>query len=244
MIFVSVMLYELARELGLQGAVQEFHAQLADRDKRDVMPCVRVVERLRHFDEVKLCLDPGATGITKARSRHAHEFHEATDCDVWVCVDDDVDAEDETCRGIVQLARFRQALVLAPCWLRDGRHVNVALREPPIALQWGELSYFAALMGGFGLVAMHRDPFEQVRDMFDVETLRYVDDDDRTKVALFRDVIEHGRWWSEDLSFCHRVRATRLEILALATGATMHADRVLDLRTLEQQPRLVLNPEQ
>jgi hypothetical protein len=186
------------------------------------------------------------------RSRAAHAAF-TSPADLWMSIDDDVEATFETLQALVEAVRSEpgKLVVVAPCWLRgkvQGGHldqvecINVAFDEsaPSHArlLPQSGARCFPAIAGGFGLVAMSRTTLEHA--LLANAHLSYRDDDGEQRVGLFHEDLADGRWWGEDLSFFrHLPPDVRVEVLA--TGHTAHAGMVLDLSTLAEQTRMRLD---
>jgi hypothetical protein len=240
LIFLSIGLYALAKEHGSRAAAHVFRAQLTDPGAGS-LPCVRVVARLRELDDLKLFPDFGGSATAKMRSRAAAAALESG-CDVWISCDDDVEAPGDVLRDLVEaVAGDEPAVCIAPCWLRGGDLVNVGHELDAVsavrALPSGGRTV-KCLAGGFGLVAVNRVLLERMAAAH--PELAYVDDDGKTKHALFSEVIARRRWWGEDLSFFRRVpEGTRIE--CLIAGATSHDGHVLDCATIATQPTMLLS---
>lgn len=262
MIFVSLSVYSLAKELGPDNAVAEVHRQLAAAatdQVEDYLPAVKVIARLRLLDSVALRIDAGATVIAKARSRAFHSaLFENVEADVWISVDDDVDATKQTLEWLVEAVRERQTgaelervpgprICLAPYLLRNSKtQVETLSVDLPQVFMHRHLSgggrVRTATSGGFGLVALNRAAIEAIArhwgNAAPLESLHWRDDDGKNKLAIFREELSDGRWYGEDLSFFRRV-PRGVDVEALCTGITSHAGEVLRLETvpaLQQAP--------
>lgn len=246
MIFVSLSVYALGKELGPDDAVAEVHRQLAECAHStavvadDFLPAVRVIARLRLLDELELRIDAGATVIGKARSRafHAAQLSKA---DVWISVDDDIDATKQTLEWILEaVARPAPTLCLAPYLLRRAREQTTTLSVSlPLIYTHRNLSnggrVRSAEHGGFGLVCLNRAAIDAVARHWDnplsFKSLAFVDDDGEQKLALFHDQLMDRKWWGEDISFFRRLPKD-VEVVALSSGVTCHEGLVLDLKTV------------
>lgn len=242
MIVVSLLTYQLGKELGIAGAAREVWRQLASgeaswRTDRDVsgdrvLPCVRTIRLLRELDDV-MVYHGASTTLPKARSRAAHAVLDTLGADVWVMIDDDVETDLATLARLVDIARAGKVAVL-PCAVRSTQHdhrVNVvwhgSLVDPT-----GGVSTRAVLRGGCGLMIVPRLALERVRDKYRDE-LSYTDDDGVTRVGLFHTLMlrdtSPALWLGEDYSFCERLRAAGVAIAAPVEGLSVHAGAVLDL---------------
>lgn len=262
-VYCSVSTYWLGRTVGIDKSREVFarQLQLADEAVRraiafgevaqpDVLPCVHTITGLRSLvDQVQLAHDAGGTVIGKVRSR---AFHGAltSDADVWLSVDDDVDASPATLAWLLgAVDDSMPRICVAPCLLRRGDKAiaNVELYETGIerhvvphginpevvgATALGStLGVVRPIKGaGFALVAVNRAALECLRADWDIPEMRYLDDDGVTRIALFHDQLEGGKWWGEDRSFFRRVAASKMvTVEALLTGETAHAGMVLEL---------------
>ena len=70
-VFLSVLTYELGRQVGISEAPHEFRRQVDDPTSPDNLPAARVAARLAELGTVMLYHGAG-TNLSKARSRAAH----------------------------------------------------------------------------------------------------------------------------------------------------------------------------
>lgn len=220
MIFASTLIYSLGKQLGYQGAVDEFHKQLKNPGPSS-LPCVRTIARLQQLDDVQLMVDPACTSIAKARSR---AFHAAamSSADVWVSIDDDSEATADTLDLMLQAARSGGDLVIAPCLLRGQDRVNVALYQIESERELLDgARLIRAHAGGLAISALGRRAMATLAAAYSPDLL-FTDHDGVQRLALFAEEIIGGQWFGEDVSFCARVTAAGLVIEALATGVTSH----------------------
>lgn len=238
MIVVSVLTYALGKALGIAGAARALARQLLD-EHGEVLPCVRTVQRLQMIDELML-YHGASTTLPKARSRAAHAALAAPKADVWIMIDDDVETDLDTLSRIVAVARSGSVVVL-PCAVRgteQDHRVNVLWQDSLIRLVGG-VSVRAVARGGCGLMAVPRVALELVRDA-NSERLTYHDDDGERRVALFEQMfvggIESQMWLGEDYSFCERLKAAGVDIVAPVEGWSMHDGAVLDLGDASRMP--------
>lgn len=239
-VFMSTMLYGLSRELGPADAVAELHRQVDELSsavitREDYLPVASLLDRAAKLFEVQLLVDAGASNIAKARSRHAHEFLKSG-CDVWITVDDDVDASSETLQALYDaVAGGAPSVCAAPCLLRDQGMANVAFEEVVVDRKLDSGAHLRSMLfAGLGLCAISREALLRHA----VQT-RFVDDDGEAKIGFFDSVWVPRRvgdapsemlydWYGEDLSFFLGLeRSVRVE--ALLTGMTKHAGELLDL---------------
>lgn len=235
----SVGLYALAKEHGAKEARLIFRKMLDAPEEPSALPCVRTLMRVRELAEVKLFPDFGGSATAKMRTRAAAAAADAV-CDVWVSCDDDVEGSGEVVRDLLEaVAGDAPAVCLAPCLLRGGEVVNVAVadglataRELPSGGQ-----AIPCIAGGFGLVAVNIAALDAAIKAH--PELRFEDDDGATRCALFLELLDASRWWGEDLSFFRRLApGTRIE--CLVRGVTVHDGAALDLDTIHERTRMQL----
>lgn len=245
MILASVMTYELSRRLGKDAAAKLFHEQANSALETSEAPCVpaiNVVRKLRRFADVAVLHDAGGTSIGHARSRAFSVALAANDCDIWISVDDDIDASPETLRHLVgSIDPDSPQIVIVPCWLRTAEVVNVTL-DPESVLDRVSPSgarLRRALFGGFGMVAVSRAALREIAAAW--PDLLFVDDDGATRHGIFCEYIYSGWWAREDYAFFSRVpEHVRIEVLL--SGLTDHGGKRLRLDTADQQPQIPLPP--
>lgn len=236
MIYVSTSVYALGRELGKDGAVEELRRQVANPDNES-LPCARVVARLARLDTLAHHIDPRSTSIGRSRSRAMAEFRERPDFDVWVSCDDDVEADEETLRWLVEAVRQSRGVCIVPCWLgRTDPVVNLILTEAVARPVGKDGLAIGCRAGGFGLVAMHQDAVAAVYE--DHPELLFIDEDGREKLGAFVEVVEGGKWWTEDLAFFLKWLPERVRREALVTGRSVHGGRLLTLQEVPSLPRI------
>jgi hypothetical protein len=236
MLFVSSHFYALGRQHGIDQAVRIINLQLQAPD-RESLPVVRVVTRLREIEDLQLRLDTGATCIGKARSRAFHDALAAKDCDVWVTIDDDLDCSMVTLRWMLEAVRSSDGICIVPYLLRPTKarawRTSVEIFDYQVAAK-RQLSNGGAVIpgvrGGFGLVAMSRHAMVEIAAAN--EQTRYQDDDGVSRLGVFQDLVEGGRWYGEDLSFFRRV-PSNVPIEVLVTGDTVHDGAPMKLEHLE-----------
>ena len=261
MIFVSTMTYAMGKEIGFPEACAEFLRQLADPDTES-LPCVRTIARLRSYDAVGIWHDASATCLGKSRSRAFHAALEAFagagagPDDVYITVDDDVEADSHTLGLVLEAVRGERNVLIAPCITRGSNVVNVAL-EPNAAERTTRSGarLVRARSGGFGLVAMSYETMLAMVAAY--PDLHFLDDDNTKpgvpqvrKTALFFDLLEpvgdgsaEQSWTGEDVAFCVRAHRAGIALEALCTGFTVHAGQglklecVTELQTIPERPK-------
>jgi hypothetical protein len=183
----------------------------------------------------------GSTLITKARSRAAGFFLRSP-ADVWLTVDDDIEADAATLRKLVLTARATRGVVGVPYVLRDGRALSFefATLDPTRVHASGEVWTYLAEGGiGFGLVAMHRRAIERM-----AEGAAWVGTREEGFPALFLEAIgtnqgtRRHEWVGEDYYFSRGCHARDVPMCLLCDVAVSHAGHVCRLtRELELQVR-------
>ena len=238
MICLTTMIYALARELGISEAQAEVMNEL-ERVDQDSLPVVRTIARLRAIDHVGTYIDAGCTSIGRARSRAFHAAL-ASEAEIWICCDDDVEATLQTLQYLVAAVQSSGGICIAPCWIRSGKEekvANVALLHHERSQGIRELPCGArmvpAIQGGFGLVAIAKPAMLAIS--YACEDLWFVDDDGETRLAVFHELLADGKWWSEDLSFFRRLPKD-IVVEALVSGTTSHDGQILQLQDLLEQP--------
>lgn len=233
MIVVSLLTYQLGKQLGIMSAAREVSRQLAAGAlSGDELPAVRTIQRLRSIDTCML-YHGASTTLPKARSRAAHAALAATDADLWCMIDDDVETDAETLARLVAIARAGTVAVL-PCLVRStlgDQRINV-LWQGSLINPIGGVATRAVNRGGCGLMVVPRAALERVRDEF-AEELSYDDDDGARRVALFAMMMTGDResrmWLGEDYSFCERLWSAGVELAAPIEGRSVHDGLLLDL---------------
>lgn len=239
LLFVSTATYALGKQIGFERASAEFQRQL-EQPTANSLQCVRVIARLRELEPVAVWHDASATSIGKSRSRAFFEFLRSG-ADVWITVDDDVDADTQTLHWLLSAVRSSTPRVcLAPCLTRGSNVVNVALprvRQPADSRELpGGGRTMRVLAGGFGLVAISRLAAQTMADFF--PHLGFLDDDQQLKLAVFQEMLArepegHHTWCGEDVSFCRRAQLAGVQTECLLTGYTVHDGQALKLADVE-----------
>lgn len=248
-IFASVLTYELAKAMGIEAAQHEFRRQVDNPKSVESLPAARMVARLREIGNVMLC-HPAGTSLPKVRSRTAHEAHKwlrDNGGGIWVMCDDDVECDLPTLNRMIAAAGESRVSVL-PCPIRgtaaERSTINV-LWDGSLVLEEhtataGNLLVRLVRRGGCGMMIV---PFEALHLVLeasreDREIGDWLDDDGQIKVALFQQMIcrelganpPGGRWLGEDYSFCERLRAAGIPIVAPVEGMVVHDGQLLDLK--------------
>lgn len=231
MIVVATMTYALGKQIGFPEATAEFNRQL-EHPTPTSLPCVRVIARLREMDTVGVHHDASATCIGKARARAFAAALAAKPDIIFVCVDDDVEADAHTLGLLLAAVRDHDDVVcVAPCLTRGSNVVNIAIDGEPVYRELPSGARTVRIVsGGFGLVAMSGRAMRHIVDAH--PGLEFLDDDGVVKPALFLEMLIGRSWCGEDVSFCHRAAAAGMRLEALTEGHTVHAGALLRLRAL------------
>lgn len=240
-IFVSVLTYELGKALGIVEATAEFRRQVDDPKSPDALPAARMVARLRDVGNVMLYHGAG-TNLAKARSRAAHAAHRwlAAQDDsqraLWVMVDDDVECDAKTLRALLAVAGDSRVAVL-PCAVRGNEREQATVNcvwESTLLYPIEGIETRPVARGGCGLMVV---PLGVLRRVSEFGCEWWHDDDDDVKPALFaqcfalRSETDNRRTWlGEDYSFCERLRAAKVSIVAPVVGVSIHDGIGLDLK--------------
>lgn len=239
MIFASVAVYTLGRELGAEGGNEEFRRQCAEPNEEH-LPASRTIARLRHVEEVALCVDANGSSVGKSRARMLHAFYSMPDADVWVSCDDDVETSFETLRWLIEAVRDTKGVCIAPCLVRGRTRrplVNIMFESAPVLRPLSHGGYAVRCMaGGFGLVAMHRDAAAKIYAQR--EDLAWLDEDGIEKRAAFLESLDpiDKLWYGEDLSFFLATLPKDVRVECLVTGHTVHDGMLLDLSKVPTEP--------
>lgn len=227
--------YVAGRMLGATEAQRWLLKQVGNPDLNrmipaaDAMPGVRTIVRLRELAEVELYLDTGASHVAKSRSRCAHLAIES-DADLWVTVDDDLEADLAALGGLlVAVAGAEPRVCLAPYLLRGTPNLAaVQWAEPDERRELAGVVVRRAVHGGLGLVAVNRAALDELAGL----TCSWFDEvDGQQKRPLFAEAFVGSQWLGEDLSFFHRLPPT-IAVEGLCIGETIHSGYPLALRRL------------
>lgn len=240
MILASVITYELAKRIGAVEAEKEFSRQcnaVLDEPNGSGIPTLlsaKTVRKLRRHGEVAKLHDAGGTSIGHARSRAfsvaLHAIESGQPLDLWVSIDDDVEASDDTVAHLVgSIDPDSPQIIIVPCRLRQDRPVANVTLDPDNTLERVSKTgahLRRALYGGFGIVAVTRAAVLEIAHAW--RDLTYLDDDGQTRLGVFCEFIRNGYWFREDYAFFSRV-PSHVRIEALCSGVTDHAGYKLRL---------------
>lgn len=247
MILASVITYALAKRIGAAEAEVEFSRQCnALSDGPEDLGAARTIRKLRRFGDVAKLHDAGGTSIGHARSRAFSVALRAAQADklsLWISIDDDVEASDETLSHLVgSMDPDTPQIVIVPCRLRQERPVLNITLDPESSLERVSKTgarLRRALFGGFGVVAMTKAAVLEVARCW--QHLTYVDDDNQVRFGVFCEYISRGCWYRDDYAFFSRV-PPHIRTEVLCTGVTDHGGYKLRLEKLDDYPHIPLPP--
>lgn len=240
-VFLSVLTYELGRQVGISEAPHEFRRQVDDPKSPDNLPAARVAARLSELGTVMLYHGAG-TNLAKARSRAAHAARKwlgeqsETRQRVWIMCDDDVECDARTLSQLITAAGSDRVAVL-PCPIRgtasEQQTVNVVWQSQLTMFEQGVRTR-AARRAGCGLMVVPIGALQRLMANTESEVLFDDDDGERDKLGLFHQMfIDEGDrrlWLGEDYSFCERLRAAGVPLVGIVEGIAIHDGVGLDLR--------------
>lgn len=241
-VFLTCSTYALGKELGIREAAEQFLAQ-CEGDAEPLLPAARFARRLGNVADVELC-HLSSTTLPIMRSRAAWAAYKSA-ADVWVTVDDDVEADTGTIRRMLtaslanNAAGFHAVLAL-PCRVRgiesEQLQVNVRFATELISTFDGQ-EYRRATHAGTGCMFVSRLALDRLVDAYS-ESLAFRDEaDGETKPALFEMLRElGGPWYSEDYSFSIRCARANVPIYAPVSGVSSHDGLALDLSRMRDLP--------
>jgi GT2 family glycosyltransferase len=225
MLYVSIFCYVISKSVEDPSA---FVVEEIDRGERAEWPCFRTLARARRaFGEMVVAVDHSSL-IAKARSRAAGKFWDSH-CDVWLTIDDDIDASEQDLRALVGAVRDGADVVLAPCVLRDGSTINVATDERRVRTTKHGTRLVEVAAGGLALAALSHKAIGKMAEWYSELRWRNPDTND-AGVGLFLEEVRDGRWYGEDISFCRRASLLGLRIEATPDTNVMHAGKVGSIR--------------
>ena len=243
-VLLSTAIYALGKQLGIGRAIAEFARQVQTTPTDKSLPVVTTINGFRSLADVELWTEAGATMIGPMRSRAFHEARKRlATIEGWVSVDDDIAAPRETCLHLLEaIDDICPRIVLTPYLQRSIRGVDaLSIKLPRVrSLRTVGRDRATRLIqlptgthgGGFGLVAMNRPAIEAlVLHHAGNEALRWVDEDNDVKLALFHELLEHGLWHGEDTSFFRRV-PDAVSVEVLVSGTIAHDGVAIELDAL------------
>jgi hypothetical protein len=227
-LFVSVFAYALHKTTGGAAFNAVVQQELAAGELA-TWSCFRTLNRLRRYYDVGLMLD-GSTLIAKARSRAVGAFL-ASGADVWVSIDDDVEASPEALCHLVDSARAL-GIVSTAIYARESDRVNIDLPQGETFMRHiGAANLVNVTSIGVSLAAFARPAVERMVEFY--PELAFQEDPAGVMGSgLFLEHVEDGRWVGEDIMFCRRAQGCSVPIYALCDHPVMHAGRPYTLTLL------------
>jgi hypothetical protein len=219
MLFASLFLYAAEKHCSVVERAAEAWPERVKRWRRQPQTCpwpgMRTLAALGTLGEpVAEFINAGAF-ITRGRSRAAGRFL-TSKADVWVSCDDDVEADDQVVRRLVERCRSTVGLVVAPTVLR-GRSTSDVVQH---AAGEREGDLLPISRTAFGLVALHR---EAVLSVLPGAPIARDEEQGYEYPALFLERVEAGQWLHEDYAFCDLARSRGVPMHALLGALTRHA---------------------
>jgi len=216
-VFCSIFCYALAKISGERWPeirAKEL-AEAAHGEGQSSWPGFRTLANLVRLRPVQTYVD-GSTLITKARSRASGEFLRSGS-DVWVTIDDDVEAPKETLEALLEAVIRTRAIVSVPCILRDGTGLTVQAHRQDKRRVDGNL-YRLDDGTGLGLVAFHHDVIKKLAPMVPHVTARGQD-----FPALFQEDVRDGEWIGEDYRMTRLAARMGIAVYLLLDAPVVHA---------------------
>lgn len=246
-IIFSTMAYALGKELGLEAGLAEWQRQAAEPDTSS-LPVARMLARVKVFAAgadglpgkpfleapesfgLGVHVDIAATSIAKSRSR---AFHVAKGADFWFACDDDVEASQSTVTSLLIEADVPgPRIVVLPCYLRDRPIVGVKFSAgAKVRGKHAHIDHAATCCFVANRAAL------QTLDRT-CQHLKFRDDDGEHRLALFLEVLDQGQWFGEDIAFFQRAALAGVELVALMSGLSRHAEQPLQIDQLRKAPEL------
>lgn len=194
-LFASTFMYSACKLVGTDNWPAWLAGSLQNLSASD-WPAFKTLAHLRAVEAYKLHVD-ASTYIDRARCVAAARFLESG-ADVWLTVDDDLEAHAEVLYALVNMCRERRGGIAVPYVNRDGQSMTFRkVSGPTIACGPGLLRRVDRV--GFGLVALHRDLVTKIAAS--VPHFRESDLSALSCPALFVNGVDDGVWMGEDYSF-------------------------------------------
>lgn len=222
-VFASTYLYAMCKTLGIEA----YKRWLAEHTETDAAlrsaPCqgLRTLGHLALLCDFDLGVDAG-TYITRSRSVMAGRFL-ASNKDVWITVDDDIEASAEVLGRLLLACRATRDVVAAPYLNRDGGTMT-------FRLLYGEIYHVEGIALrsvdriGAGLMALHRDLVEALAEK--APRFRSSNKEPMSVPdcpALFLEGVEDGDWMGEDYWFSRLCEQAGRPIHCLLDAPITHA---------------------
>ncbi len=206
------------------------------RGEASTVPGFRTLHRLRKFvDELELHTDH-STLIARARDRAAGRFLRSS-CDQWIAIDDDVDADDRACVGL--LTTRGQNIVSLAMRMRTGDHgFNVVplIQDGGVGREnlFRPSVPFRVSRVGMGMIRIPRDELHRVATWNESNVWDEPDPvagirdpgDERPSCpspGVFLPMVRGRQWLDDDWSFCDRARDADVDMYAVILPGVTHA---------------------
>jgi hypothetical protein len=246
-LFVSLFAYAFGKQHWPN--VEAAAARERELGEQSSVPGFRTLHRLRKFvDELELHTDH-STLIARARDRAAGRFLRS-ECDQWIAIDDDVDADDRAC--VAMLTTKPRDVLSALMRVRSGeRELNFVPLEPSETTSLAPRTPVRVLRSGMGMIRIPRVPLANMAagrpdlqwdepnpdaEKYNAETrrsfaegrvlesaLRGVAMGVCTSPGLFLPQIKRREWLDDDYTFCERAREAGVEIWGVVLPGVTHA---------------------
>jgi hypothetical protein len=217
--FVSIFCYSFSK---LVADPEAFIKEEVERGESAEWPAFRTLYRLRKLVGPMVFRTDRATLIAKARSRMTHSFLRDSDADVWVTIDDDIEANANDLKLMIGALRDPSSeVVIAPCAMRLDLRLNIWTDDRKIRETSDGVRLLEITGGGAALVGYKRKPLERMAAAY--PELWYCNAPDDIGIGLFLETIRDHRWSGEDFEFCRRARGCGVRLESLVDTAILHA---------------------
>ena len=231
-VFASIFPYTACKMHGLDKWNREVRPYELAHLKESDWPGFRTLGNLEHVVRGFEAWVDGSTYITRARSVATGHFLRSGH-DVWLTVDDDVEADAHVLRQLIEGVRSTRHGIATAYVNRDGG--SMTFRRVFGETRWLPCDVRAAVRSvdrvGFGLVVLHRDLVERL-----AADAPYFSEVDRPNgitdcPALFLEGVQEGSWVGEDYYFSALCERAGRPLDLLLDAPVSHAGRLamLDL---------------
>ena len=204
------------------------------------MRCEHLLRLRKIVDALELHTDH-STLIARARDRAAGRFLRSS-CDQWIAIDDDVDADDRACVGL--LTTRGQDIVSLAMRMRTGEQgFNVVPRSGD-GLLVSSVPFLVRRVG-MGMIRIPRAPLERIAARFTANEWDEPSPDPcdcwpdavratcpqhggasvrvATSPGVFLPHVTDRQWSDDDWSFCHRAAVADVPMYAVLLPGVTHA---------------------
>jgi hypothetical protein len=219
-VFCSIFCYSISK---LTTDPDAFIRSEVEAGEKAEWPAFRTLGRLRKLvgRPLQLMTDRG-TLIAKARSRALHTFLRNSDADVWITIDDDIEAHFSDLKLLLGAMRDPEAqIVIAPCAMRADLRLNIVTDGRSMRETAEGVRLLKVLAGGAALVGYKRAALEAMAAHY--PELWYCNAPDDIGIGLFLETIRDNHWMGEDMQFCARARQAGVRLESLVDTAVWHA---------------------